>query len=180
MRWVSAFLVLVALSSPALVAQTPTGPRVSVIQYLQASHTGVARQLLAAAERMPAADYAFKPSQMAEARTFAAVIGHVADGMFSACARARGVPNPEPSIEKTLQDKPAVVNALTRSIAFCQDAFSSLTEANAQDTVPQGPVQIPRLAALMGVLAHNAEMFGISTVYLRARNIVPPGSEGRP
>jgi hypothetical protein len=29
---------------------------------------------------------------------------------------------------------------------------------------------------LMGLLAHNAEMFGISTVYLRAKNIVPPGS----
>jgi hypothetical protein len=28
----------------------------------------------------------------------------------------------------------------------------------------------------MGLLAHNAEMFGISTVYLRAKNIVPPGS----
>jgi hypothetical protein len=31
----------------------------------------------------------------------------------------------------------------------------------------------------MGLLAHNAEMYGISTVYLRAKNLVPPASERR-
>jgi hypothetical protein len=35
------------------------------------------------------------------------------------------------------------------------------------------------VAALMGALAHNAEMYGIGTVYLRAKNLVPPGSEPR-
>jgi hypothetical protein len=29
---------------------------------------------------------------------------------------------------------------------------------------------------LAGLLAYNAEMFGISTVYLRSKNLVPPGS----
>jgi hypothetical protein len=29
------------------------------------------------------------------------------------------------------------------------------------------------------MLAHNAEMYGISTVYLRAMNVLPPGSERR-
>ena len=43
----------------------------------------------------------------------------------------------------------------------------------------QGPVEVPRVAAMMGLLAHNAEMYGISSVYLRARNLVPPGSERR-
>ena len=31
--------------------------------------------------------------------------------------------------------------------------------------------------ALAGLIAHNSEMYGISTVYLRAKNIVPPSTE---
>jgi hypothetical protein len=40
---------------------------------------------------MPESDYGFKPTTMTEARTYAAVIGHTADGMFGACARAMGL-----------------------------------------------------------------------------------------
>ena len=58
-------------------------------------------------------------------------------------------------------------------------AFSALTDQSADEYFPQGPVEVPRVALLMGLLAHNAEMYGISSVYLRARNIVPPASEGR-
>jgi hypothetical protein len=171
--------LICCLLSPVLLGQAPAGQNVSTIQYLQASYTGLARQLLTAAERMPAADYSFKPSQMAEARTYGAVIAHATDGMFGACARARGLSNPQPDVETTLRQKADIITALTRSIEFCAEAFSGLTDSNAADPVRQGPVDVPRMAALIGLLAHNAEMFGISTVYLRARNIVPPGSEGR-
>ena len=34
-----------------------------------------------------------------------------------------------------------------------------------------------RAAVVAGLLAHTSEMYGISTVYLRSRNIVPPASE---
>jgi hypothetical protein len=48
-------------------------------------------------------------------------------------------------------------------------------QASAAGDVVQGPA-VPRSAALAGLLAHDAEMSGISTVYLRAKNLVPPGS----
>jgi hypothetical protein len=37
-------------------------------------------------------------------------------------------------------------------------------------------VEVPKNAALVGLLAHDAEMYGITTVYLRAKNIVPPST----
>ena len=73
--------------------------------------------------------------------------------------------------------KADVIRALSDALAYCDGLFASLTEANSKDPVRQGPIEITRGAALMGVLARNAEMSGISTVYLRARNIVPPGSK---
>lgn len=167
-------------SSPVLAqAQAPAVQKVGLVQYVKAGYGGIKRDLLAAAERMPETDYGFKPSQMSEARTYGAVIAHAADGMFGGCARVKAVPNPQPEIEKTLTSKADIVKALADSIAFCDEVFSTLTDQNAQDYVRQGPVEVPRVAAMMGLLAHNAEMYGISSVYLRARNLVPPGSERR-
>jgi hypothetical protein len=170
---VSIFPVSVALAQP------PTAQKVGLVQYVQASYAGIKRDLLAAAERMPEADYGFTPSPMGGVRTYGAVIAHVADGMFGTCARVRGVPNPRPDLEKNLTSKTDLVKALSDSFAFCDEAFSALTDQSSDEYVRQGPVEIPRIAALMGVLAHNAEMYGISTVYLRAKNLVPPGSERR-
>jgi hypothetical protein len=172
-------LVIVAVSSQVGLAQTAARQKVGLVRYVQASHAGITRDLLAAAEKMPAADYGFKPSEMTEARTYGAVIAHVADGMFGVCARARGLPNPTPDVEKTFTAKEDLVRALADAVAFCTPAFSALTDQNSDEYIPQGPVEVPRVAVLMGLLAHNAEMYGISSVYLRARNIVPPASEGR-
>ena len=176
MRIIVAGFLAFALSATA-GSQTPAPRRVGLLDYVKAGHAGMKKSLMAAADLMPAADYAFKPSQMPAARTYAGVIAHATDGMFDACSRAKGVPNPHPDIEKTLTDKAQVVKALAESMALCDEVFGSLTEQNAQEYVRQGPAEVPRIASLMGLLAHNAEMFGISTVYLRGKNLVPPGSD---
>ena len=177
MKIITACFALLVTVPTVAGSQTPAR-KVGMVQYLQVSYAAIKRDLTAAAEKMPEADYGFKPSQMAEARTYAAVIAHAADGMFGGCARAKGVPNPNPDTEKRLTRKSEVTKALADSIAFCDDVFSSLTDQTAEEYVRQGPAEIPRAASLMGVLAHNAEMYGISGVYLRAKNIVPPASGG--
>lgn len=175
----TACIVVIALTAPIALAQTGAGQKIGLSQYIQAAYAGIKRDLAAAAERMPEADYGFKPSQMPETRTYGAVIAHAADGMFASCATAKGVKNPASGIARNVADKAAVVKALADSIAYCDDVFSTLTDQSAAEHVRQGPFEIPRAAVLMGVLAHNAEMYGISTVYLRARNLVPPASEPR-
>ena len=89
-----------------------------------------------------------------------------------------GVPNPMAG--KTLEDlktKAEFVKVLADSFAFCDSAFSSTTDENATQFVKQGPNELPRAAALFGLLAHNSEMYGIGTVYLRLKGIVPPSTE---
>ena len=175
-------LLLVVLGISAVAtgsssAQVKPARRVGLLQYLQISHTGVTRDLLAAAELMPAADYDFKPTTMAAARTFGGVIAHASGAMFDACARLRGVANPTPEADRKVSSKAEVVQTLREAIAFCTEAVGAIDEAGAAGYIAQGPAEVPRSAALAGLLAHDAEMFGISTVYLRARNLVPPGSK---
>jgi hypothetical protein len=149
--------------------------RVDLLTYLQAGYAGNKANLIAAAEAMPDGDYGFKPSSMPEMRTFGETILHVASGHFSACAHLRGVsPEPSPGVEPN--NKAAVLKVLVDSFALCDLAVSSLTDANANEFVPSGPVEVPKSAALVGLVAHDAEMYGIATVYLRAKNIVPPST----
>lgn len=128
---------------------------------------------------MPEADYGFKPGSMPEVRTYGQLFAHVADGQFGTCAAVKGVPNPNQgkNLEQELKAKAEFVKTLADSFAFCDDAFSSLTDANAMEFVKQGPGEVARSAVLAGLLVHNSEMYGISTVYLRAKNLVPPSTE---
>jgi hypothetical protein len=41
----------------------------------------------------------------------------------------------------------------------------------------QGRGQIARGALMANIIAHGNEMYGVSGVYLRAKNIVPPSTE---
>jgi hypothetical protein len=157
-------------------AQIPAGMRIGLAPYLQAGYRGSVANLREAAERMPPAEYGFKPSTMAEARTFAAVIGYAADGILAECAIARGVTRPLGSIERSAATKVAVMRELADAVAFCDPAFAALTEASTAEFVSKGPGELARGAVLAELRAHNAEMFGISTVYLRAKNLVSPGS----
>lgn len=173
-------LSIAAVGLTLALAAQPAQParKVSLAAYLQMAYAGVKADLTDAAEAMPAADYAFKPSSMPDVRTFGQTMAHVASGHFGICAALRGVPNPHGAekLEQGATSKADVVKLLAESFAFCDGAVASLGDENANEFVSQARAEMPRSAALFGLIAHDAEMYGISTVYLRARNIVPPST----
>ena len=71
------------------------------------------------------------------------------------------------------------VSALADSFAFCDDAFSTTTDENAVQFIKQGNNEVTRAAALYGLIVHGNEMYGTASVYLRAKGVVPPSTEGR-
>lgn len=171
--------LLLTVSVPSAAQQIPAGQKIGLAAYLRAGYTGLRTNLMQAADKMPEADYGFKPGSMPEVRTYGQLFAHVADGQFGTCAAVKGVPSPNQgkNLEQELKTKAEFVRALADSFAFCDDAFSSLTDANAVEFVRQGPGEVVRGAVLAGLLVHNSEMYGISTVYLRAKNLVPPSTE---
>jgi hypothetical protein len=170
---------MLMLMPSVAIAQQPAGRKAGLATVLQLSYQGIKADLIAEAEKMPAADYGLKPGEMPEMRTFGQLFAHVAAGQFGTCAAVKGVPNPAAGqkLEQTLKTKAEFVKALTDSFAFCDDAFASTTDENALQFVRQGPNELTRASVLYGLLAHNAEMYGIGTVYLRLKGIVPPSSE---
>ena len=159
-------------------AQQPAGQKVGLATTLQRAYAAIKTNLTQSAEKMPEADYSSKPSTMPEVRTFGKLFGHVANAQFGSCAAAKGVPNPNQGNDlETKTTRAEFVKALADSFAFCDDAFSSLTDQNALEMVKQGQNEVTRAGVLLNMIAHSNEMYGTSVVYLRAKNIVPPSTE---
>ena len=179
MRYAAFSAILSAFAISPTLAQIPPGQKVGLAIYLKAAYGGLKSNLIAAAEKMPEDDYDFKPSAMADVRTYGQLFAHVAAGQFGACAAMKGVVDPIQgrNPEQELTSKAEFVTLLNESFAFCADAVTALTDQNAMDLVRQGQGEVARSAVLAGLLAHNSEMYGISTVYLRAKNLVPPSTE---
>jgi hypothetical protein len=119
---------------------------------------------------------------MPEMRTYGQLFAHVAQSQFGTCAAVKKVPNPMMGrqLETELKTKAEFVKALTDSFAFCDDAYSGLTDANASDMLTQGRGEIQRAAALMNNLVHDNEMAGTAYVYMRNKGLVPPSTENAP
>ena len=176
-RVVAMFAGSLLVASAAFAQGPPQGP-VGTAVALQRGYAQLKNNITSSAEKMSDADYFFKPT--GDIRGYGQLWAHVADAQFGQCSGAKGVPNPragQPSFEQ-LTSKADVVKAVADSFAFCDDAFSSLTEASSQEMISNGRGgQQSRTAALLGVLQHGSEMYGIGTVYLRLKGLVPPSTE---
>lgn len=155
-------------------AQGPVGTAVA----LQRGYAQLKNNVTASAEKMPDADYFFKPT--GDIRSYGQLWAHVADAQFGQCSGPKGVANPrqgQPSFE-ALTTKAEIIKAVADSFAFCDEVFASLTEASAQEMISNGRGgQTTRAAGLLGVLQHGSEMYGIGTVYLRLKGQIPPSTE---
>src|ERR1700759_2989410 len=79
---VSSLSFVLFAAATALRAQNPMSAEVTAV------YKGVSANILKAAEKMPEADYAFKPAP--EVRTFGQLIAHVADAQMAMCSITKG------------------------------------------------------------------------------------------
>jgi hypothetical protein len=174
---------VVALFATVAYSQAPggqaQGQKIGLATSLQRGYNGFKTNFSAAAEKMPEADYSFKPGSTPEARTYAQVIAHIAQAQFGQCSGLKGVPNPMAGkqLEQELKTKAEVTKALADSFALCDELFANLTDASATEMVKAGQNEQTRAASLYGVLVHGNELYGTAAVYLRSKNIVPPSTE---
>ena len=177
-RIVVLVLCAVFVASVSFAQGPPAGQPVGLAAGLQASYNRIKGLVTASADKMSDADYGFKPT--AEIRNFGQLWGHVANFHFGTCAQVKGVPNPNQgnNLETSATTKAAVVKALADSFALCDDVFSALTDASAAEMLTGGRGG-PRAKGIVlnEIIEHDNEMYGIGTVYLRLKNLVPPSTE---
>ena len=137
-----------------------------------------------AAEKMPDEQYSFRPAP--GVRTFAQLIGHLADSNHRLCSVLAGQDPPrDAGIERAAKSKAALVTALSESFTYCDGQYAAMTDAAGTPIVrfdaggegARVPIQMPRLTVLAFHTAHAFEHYGNVVTYMRLKGIVPPSSE---
>jgi uncharacterized damage-inducible protein DinB len=164
-----------AMSIPCFAQQPPANPLTNAerMVYMYLVHNAVA-----GAEKMPEANYSFKP--VPEVRSFGQLVGHLADSNNMFCGLILGEPMAASSIEKTKTAKADLVQALNDAVAHCGKAFDAMTDAQGLETAKLMGREFPKLTILSINSAHTDEHYGNMVTYLRIKGIVPPSSEQQP
>lgn len=181
-RFYCVFGAALLLSASSAFAQTAPAPqKVGLALSMQRAYASVKTNLTRAAEIMPEQEFGFKVVSVPEVRTYGQWFGHQADNQFGTCAALKGVPNPSQGNpnERRWTTKAEFVKALGDAFAFCDEAISSLTDANALEMVKQGQGETARGGLVTALLSHALETNGIVTIYLRAKGLGPAAPEGR-
>jgi uncharacterized damage-inducible protein DinB len=184
-RLAGLWLLACACTSPVAAQTTGAGYADALSPSLasvgRVMHATIRRNLIEAAEQMPAAEYAFAPAP--GTRTFAQLIGHIVNANLFFCSQITGEPLPAgPSNYEQLTDKAALVRALATALDRCDRAQAATTDANFNEPfdvaagVGMGPARTVRGAVLMFNVAHNNEHYGNVVVYMRLKGRVPPST----
>jgi uncharacterized damage-inducible protein DinB len=174
----------------AASAKTPT-----IALTMDTQLTSMEKQLVPAAEAMPADKYLFVPEgeEFGGSRTFALEVRHVAAANFAMFSEMLGQAPPAgvsfagaTNGPDHLQTKEQIVQFLKDSFALGHKAMAAITEQNALAPIddPNLPFSQPyfrsRLALASFACTHAADHYGQMVVYLRTNGITPPASKGQP
>jgi uncharacterized damage-inducible protein DinB len=165
-----------AASGPAASAPAAQQPQVTTISAgVKRGWDNIKRNVAEAAEKMPEANYSFKPTP--DVRSFGELVGHVAESQLATCARLKGeqIPFERGSIEKKTA-KADLVKAMQDSIAACDGAYTSTDEALVKMT-KVGTNEIAPVTVLWGNISHTNEHYGNMVTYMRLKGLVPPSTE---
>ena len=164
--------------SMAVVAQTPAPSANPISDAVRDGWNTAKRNMLGSAKVMPQDKWGFKP--VPTVRSFGELLAHVAGANYVFCSAARGEKSPraEDEFEKNAKTPAAITKALQDSIAYCDAAYTALTDKTAVEmgNAAFGDGKQARIAALIGNTGHNDEHYGNLVTYLRINGLVPPSS----
>ena len=169
MRTLTWLFVLASWSCPALLAQEKNPVAAAIRETLP----GRSKNMVAAAEEMPADKYGFKatPDQM----TFGHLTLHIVEANYLFCSRIGGVSAPElPKVSDT-DPKDKLVERMKASFDFCTTALAKLDDSNLGETLTLfGERKASRAMAILILAGAWADHYSLQSTYLRLNGHLPP------
>lgn len=168
--------VLLILCGPCLLAaqeKSSTGP---VSDALRASLARSSKNMVAAAESMPADKYGYKPTP--QQMSFAHLVMHIAGSNNLLCSKISGTPAPEEAKLAETDGKDKLVAALRASFDYCSTALAKTGDSNLSESLTLfGGRSFTRAAAMMILSADWADHYSAQAMYLRLNGILPPTAQ---
>jgi uncharacterized damage-inducible protein DinB len=174
----SAALLVAAASAHAQTPAPATPPAPQTITLsagLKRSWDGIKRNVGEAAEKMPEANYSFKPTP--DVRSFGEMVGHIAEAQYSICAGLKGERSPieRGSLEKKTA-KADLVKALQDSFGACDAVYGTATDESLVKMTKVGQNEIAPINQMWYNISHSNEHYGNLVTYMRLKGLVPPST----
>jgi hypothetical protein len=172
-------LLLPLTSGAQQAAQPAAGPETNpVSNAVRRILERQSKNIVAAAEAMPAEKYSFKstPDQM----TFGHLVIHTAGANNFLCSSISG--NPAPAEEKLAETDPKdkLVAALKASFDYCTQALAKADDSNLGEQVPFfGGHKVSRAHAMIILTDAFADHYGMAAIYLRLNGLLPPTAQAK-
>jgi len=166
-------LTVLFVSSAVLFAQEVKNPVSTVVRE---SLSRRQKNLVAAAEEMPADKYNYKPTE--PQMTFAKLVMHIAESNNYLCAKISDIPEPKSGELKETDGKDKLVAALKASFDFCETALAKVDDSKLSDTVElYGGRKGPRAFAMFALTNDWADHYSAAAQYLRLNGLLPPTAQ---
>jgi hypothetical protein len=189
MNRIKVAMALVALCLVASLAQqgsaqsAPTSLTVSPVQnpvseMLRQLLPRYAKNMIGAAQSMPADKYGYKPTP--DQITFGHLVLHVAQSNVTLCSKIGTTPPPQ--ITATDADgKDKLVAAIQTSFDYCTEVLTKADDSNLGVSVQLSPTRSMTKAGVMITLAYDwADHYSAQAGYLRLNGILPPSAQPAP
>ncbi|HEX7359438.1 MAG TPA: DinB family protein [Bryobacteraceae bacterium] len=173
----AAALTMAVILLPAAGYAQSSNP---VTAALKASLQRSSRNMTAAAEKMPAGKYSFKPT--AGSRTFGALVLHIGNSNRGACHWLTGASAAPKSNLTSHSPKAQLVASLKSSFDYCSSALENFNDSKLSGRVPfYGGRTVSAAALVLALAADWADHYGQEAAYLRANGMLPPTAHrGKP
>ena len=133
------------------------------------------KNMVAAAELMPAEKYNFKPTP--EMNTFGHVVMHIMQSNNNLCAKISGTPAPDAKLAE-VDGKDKLLLGLKKSFEFCTTALANETDAKLGEQIALfGGKLMPRAVAWIALSDGWNDHYGQLAIYLRLNGILPPTAQ---
>ncbi|GAC1649474.1 MAG: hypothetical protein NVS4B3_06630 [Gemmatimonadaceae bacterium] len=169
---------LVAAQQPAPQTQQPALETAPVAQAFRAHAREIGKNLIAAAEEMPAAKYKYKPTpaQM----SFGDIVEHLSEGNDYLCGAIGGTKAATRTKVPATASKTALVARLRETFQFCEEALAALDDSKLAEQLPFFGGSMRSRAGVMTVTTGDwADHYSQAAIYLRLNGLLPPTAKKR-
>lgn len=135
-----------------------------------------AKNLIAAADEMPAGKYDFRPTP--QQMTFAHLMSHIIETNHYMCSSIAGEPVPKDPIPTDKDDKEKLVAGVKASFDYCAGLLAKVDDSRLDEQVPL--FKRTRANLMMFLAADHGDHYATAAIYLRLNGLLPPTAQPRP
>ena len=167
------FTPLAATAQDAAAAAPEANPVSNMVKLMLARN---AKNIVAAAEEMPADKYSYSPTP--EQMTFGHLMVHITNFNNLVCSKLSGTAAPEgPKLAET-DPKDKLVPALKASFDTCTQSLAKLDDSNLGEQIALfGDHKMSRAAAMIIYASSFGDHYATEAMYLRLNKLAPPTAQ---